>query len=647
METKMFNSSRTPPPNHHITHHEGWSRRKPRATIISPQGPQPRWPSDTEHAASAAGFNHFHGLKRKQQISAGTMKSAFTLHRDVAYPQTFSKEIRNQDNKRRKVTSYSDEVRDMPPSSYSATDIREQDDPSYIPMEDTRKAAQLKQKLAHRLIGRFENDSTTREDITPRQQRPVKSSDLASAMALASLAYHSPRNRGDCHKHGTRDNIVHGGSWPRPESNQYHFPRAKLATLSKEHYHVDPNPHQVDDKWICDYCHVAAFNTFQEAADHEARCGTRHQGIVANSSSGITSTPMVRDEEISDQRNSQETGRTDTDNDYQDRSSPCKNNERHDGQQYFAGSVPLSVPTTDPEWLSELNCYVRDKCVEAFSAKVDDVVKTSKRGRISLHQVGIRCVFCASQSLKDRAVAAVSYPVSISGVYESVKRWQRVHLEVCTAIPADVKNKTKNLSESSVWVPTTRQYWSDSAKALGIVDTSDGLRFAHDPERCSNADEAATSIMNSRFGSSRLKKELESKQTAKSSTNPLYIVFPEDQALVPPYVYFLMRQTQLCHFTEADRFVARSKSTIGFAGFECRHCLGHAGLGKYFPSSPKGLSTNSTSQNIYSHIMKCRRCPDEVKEKLNALKKEKYTWPRRTCGWRQAFFDQVWKRLHG
>jgi len=249
--------------------------------------------------------------------------------------------------------------------------------------------------------------------------------------------------------------------------------------------------------------------------------------------------------------------------------------------------------------------------------------------------------------LKDRAVAAVSYPVSISGVYESVKRWQRVHLEVCTAIPADVKNKTKNLSESSVWVPTTRQYWSDSAKALGIVDTSDGLRFAHDPERCSNADEAATSIMNSRFGSSRLKKELESKQTAKSSTNPLYIVFPEDQALVPPYVYFLMRQTQLCHFTEADRFVARSKSTIGFAGFECRHCLGHAGLGKYFPSSPKGLSTNSTSQNIYSHIMKCRRCPDEVKEKLNALKKEKYTWPRRTCGWRQAFFDQVWKRLHG
>jgi len=293
---------------------------------------------------------------------------------------------------------------------------------------------------------------------------------------------------------------------------------------------------------------------------------------------------------------------------------------------------------------------VRDKCVEAFSAKVDDVVKTSKRGRISLHQVGIRCVFCAKQDLKDRAVAAVSYPVSISGVYESVKRWQRVHLESCTSIPADVKNKTKSLSESSVWVPTTRQYWSDSAKALGIIDTSDGLRFAHDPKRRSNADEATSCIMNSRFGSSRLKKELESKQTAKASTkegDTKYIVFPEDQALVPPYVYFLMRQVQLCHFTEADRFVARSKSTIGFAGFECRHCLGHAGLGKYFPSSPKGLSTNSTSQNIYSHIMKCRRCPDEVKEKLNNLKKEKYTWPRRTCGWRQAFFDQVWKRLHG
>mmetsp|Transcript_7370 Transcript_7370/g.8568 ORF Transcript_7370/g.8568 Transcript_7370/m.8568 type:complete len:113 (+) Transcript_7370:869-1207(+) len=71
---------------------------------------------------------------------------------------------------------------------------------------------------------------------------------------------------------------------------------------------------------------------------------------------------MVRDEAISEQRNSQKSGRIDTDDDYKDRNSASKNSERDDGEHYFAGSVPLSAP--DPEWLSELNCHVRDKYVD-------------------------------------------------------------------------------------------------------------------------------------------------------------------------------------------------------------------------------------------------------------------------------------------
>lgn len=649
MEEKRYIPNRMG--NRHIARHGGWSRNKPHSVTMSPRSPQPRQPSGMVHVASAARFNHVNGMKRKQHISAGAMKSAFTTHQDTPHAQRYSKENRSQENKRHKRIPYCDEVRDMVPSSYSSSlDVREQDDAPYNPMDDHRKEVQMKQKLAHRLIGRFEKDVSGTGKVVSRHHRSVESSDLASAMALASLAYRAPtRNRDACGRSDEREDTAHYARWSVPEVHQVNFPIMTMNSPSKEYYPSDHHPRPIDDKWICDYCHVAAFDTFQEASDHEARCGMRHRCNTPNSSVTVTA-PQLQPTKISERRNSQETELTETENDYQEINNNCNDSERHGAHHYFSGTVPLSIPKTDSEWLSELNCYVRDKCVEAFSAKVDDVVKTSKRGRISLSQVGIRCVYCASQNLKDRAVAAVSYPVSISGVYESVKRWQRVHLEACTSIPPDVKKKIKSLSESSVWVPTTRQYWSDSAKALGIVDTSDGLRFAHDPARCTNADEAAACIMNSRFGSSRLKKELQSKQAAKSPSKEgevKYIVFPEDQALVPPYVYFLMRQVQLCHFSEADRFVARSKSTIGFAGFECRHCLGHAGLGKYFPSSPKGLSTNSTSQNIYSHIMKCRRCPEEIKEKLNNLKKEKYNWPRRTCGWRQAFFDQVWKRLHG
>ncbi len=265
---------------------------------------------------------------------------------------------------------------------------------------------------------------------------------------------------------------------------------------------------------------------------------------------------------------------------------------------------------------------------------------SSKRGRISLYQVGIRCRFCKHEEVRSRGSGAVSFPVSVCGIYESVKRWKSVHLAECRCIPDEVKENIKIL-ENSTSVPTTRQYWIDSARALGIDDTPDGLRFISDPRKL-NLNDARVTLNNTRFTPSKNSMPINGEDGERSS----YLVYPEDKATVTPYVYALMRQVQPCHFTEADRFLSRSKSPIGFAGFECRHCNGHAGLGRYFPISPKALSTNSTSQNIFSHMQKCRKCPQEVKDELLLLKTEKPTWLRRTCGWRQAFFQTLWERLH-
>ena len=81
-------------------------------------------------------------------------------------------------------------------------------------------------------------------------------------------------------------------------------------------------------------------------------------------------------------------------------------------------------------------------------------------------------------------------------------------------------------------------------------------------------------------------------------------------------------------------------------GFRCRHCRGHAGLGKYFPQTVKSLSTNSTSQNIHAHLLKCRKVPVSVKQELLRLKDEKDKAPRLEPGWRRVFFDMIWDRLH-
>jgi hypothetical protein len=261
-----------------------------------------------------------------------------------------------------------------------------------------------------------------------------------------------------------------------------------------------------------------------------------------------------------------------------------------------------------------------------------------------MKQVGIRCVFCVKEDVDKRAMSAISYPVSSSGIYESVRRWSKIHLPLCKCIPKEIKGRIDALEKASN-VPTTRQYWIDSAKALGIQDTPGGLRFTHDVNDSSNAERASKQLLSVR--------SIAQANSAGKDENPgtqikdNYIVHPADESVITPFLYALLRQLEPCQFTDADRYIARSRCPQGFHGFQCRHCSGHAGLGKYFPTSPKALSTNSTSQNIFSHVLKCRKCPEDVKEKLKTLKYDKGHWTRRTTGWRQKFFEDVWKRLHG
>lgn len=388
--------------------------------------------------------------------------------------------------------------------------------------------------------------------------------------------------------------------------------------------------------WICDYCNAAAFHTYEEACLHEEACRL-HCRQNSPKAPGLSSSLNVTQGAAG--------GIAATDG----KAVGISILDRADSNsmEWYSGSVSLAIPESDSEWLSEINCFVRKLCVEAFSATEEDVLSTSKRGRITQNQVGVRCRFCKHKSLKERAVAAVSYPTSVAGVYESVKRFLRLHLDVCTEIPEDVRSKIAELQSLNVWIPTTRQYWTDSARALGMVDTDEGIRFSCDPKYIRESNQLSASDSSATASSANDASRRDKMEDAQVLNDGDYIVFPEDMRIVPPYVYFLMRQVESCHFSEVDRFVARSKGPIGYAGFQCRHCSGHAGLGKYFPVSAKTLSTNSTSQNIHAHLLKCRKCPEQIKEKLVALKVEKGRSPRLEPGWRKIFFDKVWHRLHG
>jgi len=148
----------------------------------------------------------------------------------------------------------------------------------------------------------------------------------------------------------------------------------------------------------------------------------------------------------------------------------------HIDDTWYSGAVPLGVED-DINYLSELQVYTRADLVEVFSATEEDMGAFSILGRnqsIVRGQVGIRCMHCKFENPAKRGQQATSYPSLISNIYNSVQQMRCVHLDSCPSIPQEIRAKMKTLMVSTSARGSgffEKQYWIDSAKRLGLVDT--------------------------------------------------------------------------------------------------------------------------------------------------------------------------------
>mmetsp|Transcript_26745 Transcript_26745/g.74935 ORF Transcript_26745/g.74935 Transcript_26745/m.74935 type:complete len:698 (+) Transcript_26745:160-2253(+) len=305
-------------------------------------------------------------------------------------------------------------------------------------------------------------------------------------------------------------------------------------------------------------------------------------------------------------------------------------------EAYHGGSVSLSL-AEDDDVLSPLHCFMRRYCVEAFAATPEDV-STPRYGKshgvkVVVGQVGIRCLYCKHRSGESRPERAVCYPSSLRNIYHSIETWQRRHSLICPDIAPWVKKSMAELMQSSKSrAGGRRQYWEDSAKRLGMINTPSGVRFTRAPGLIAPT--------------KRVPPPAVADQVSKRPSMP--VVELEDRQLITDYLFVLMDQMQTCYFTEEDRSGGRSKvksNPVGFPGIMCKHCHGKAGFGRYFPTSANALALANSDRNIFNHIQKCRRCPTSVKMELNRLTKAESSKNRR--GLRKLFFRRVWDRVHG
>jgi len=429
--------------------------------------------------------------------------------------------------------------------------------------------------------------------------------------------------------------------------------------------------------WICQICNAKAFASHEEAMAHEDMCRRRHDplnpislqdmpGASRNFSLGMDSSTHS----AYDIATNISTG-------------PFAQMEK---------PLPLAMDS-DKDWLTPLHCFVRRHCVEIFTASESDVATPSKGKRkpISVGQVGIRCPHCRHEDLgvsrrgsnssalsKGRERGSIYYPTTISSIYNATMNLLQRHLHSCTAVPDDIMRRYETLKADDARSGTSKRYWIESALSLGLVDTAMGIRFSarsppplpsltssqeteghaavhrNDNDFFSSNSNAVTELPDESEQSkaSAVARVPAGESVSKSEQDMATsapLVTPEDKPYSTNFSYHLLSQMQPCVFTEADRLGKRKGLPPGFPGLACRHCFGGYGSGRFFPSSIKTLSDTSKTLNVlHNHMMRCRKCPAEVRESLERLRgSHDEERSKMKFGSQKAFFARIWDRLHG
>ena len=105
--------------------------------------------------------------------------------------------------------------------------------------------------------------------------------------------------------------------------------------------------------------------------------------------------------------------------------------------------------------------------------------------------------------------------------------------------------------------------------------------------------------------------------------SPEHVQEPEYYPLINAYLHLALEQMQPCNLMDADHVGCYKGRRLGFTGLACKHCIGQAGCGRYFPASEASLSQTTTSQTIVNPVRNCRRCPIEIREQLELMKRAK------------------------
>eukprot|EP00984_Skeletonema_dohrnii_P025204 scaffold14322_cov87-Skeletonema_dohrnii-CCMP3373.AAC.5 len=342
----------------------------------------------------------------------------------------------------------------------------------------------------------------------------------------------------------------------------------------------------------------------------------------------------------------------------------------------------LSIPT-DEQFLDPVHNFLRSTCIEVFVSGSEYNSGGLGIGRGS-NLVGLRCVHCKHVPKQERANQAVSYPSKTANIYESVRNFQRFHVEACEHIPNKIRKKYRKLVSQKyrkIPVKYVKVYVAEAACEIGMVHTSNGLIFGAPPNTSGKPSEKLQAIMsiaenptafkhledvifpkvkvddrltNSKF--SHIASEKTLKVIANCRKEEAAFVYPSDFPTLSDFCFVLYHQFVPClrpitAVSRRKKAKPKPEKWDTLSGLCCKYCHeAHRGerhhKGMYFPHDLKALHDSSFSGNLNTHVMTCKRVPFEVKEALEELQRlaaEHGVTTKR--GAKQKFMKKLWERM--
>jgi hypothetical protein len=335
--------------------------------------------------------------------------------------------------------------------------------------------------------------------------------------------------------------------------------------------------------------------------------------------------------------------------------------------------LPFAIADAhDERYLSPLQCYIRKTCLEYFAATVTNATNKGRQTMVSEGRVGVRCSFCKLTPRDQQAAQAseftriflcsisciscshfesflpcnlpsyapASFPNQIASIYSSVVMLQCRHFPYCREMPDSVREHLEALRRAGNVTPNPcgtkrRDFWSDSARSMGFIDTDAGVQFVprvveNIPSDTSfhSEDVVSPSTNDIEVFPESNQVELTTRLNFVSPFEPIAsssdpITFIEDRDLVPDYVFLALAQLVPCQLITDDRIGAYRTRPIGFTGMCCRYCQGcqpGPGFGKFFPNSARSLAQTTTTQTVIKHITsKCKHVPTSVKVRFRCF----------------------------